>query len=217
MIRFLPSLLFVCMLFPLAAMAQGQTQPPAQQEQPVDKFDDPVNQFVPKDSVFFTMDDGIMTPEEMQQEAMYVHGLCDSNPMQRQYYDCECFAGAFLVQREKLGPTVMQEQIIMDMTATGKSTCADTAAVAGKYYQNCLDIQTTYYELSTPEENEAICSCAARVGANDYGKQPFLDATFIAGTLNNAITYCTDPANRDRQPAEPAAAPAATVPPKAAN
>ena len=57
-----------------------------------------------KDSIYFMLDDGIQTPEEMEEEAKYVHGLCASHVNQRLFFDCECIAGAFLSEREKRGP-----------------------------------------------------------------------------------------------------------------
>ncbi len=149
---------------------------------------------VVQDSVYFTLDDGVMSPEEMEQESMYVYGLCSGNPYQRVYFNCECLAGAFLLQREKSGPTVLQNDILEQLTRSDKATCANTETIAGTSYESCMAYATNYLELRT--DNEQYCTCVGNKVANDLTKHPALDVTYIENVSINAMSFCNDTKNR---------------------
>lgn len=149
-----------------------------------------------KDSVYFTLDDGIMTKEEMEEEAQYVYDICNRNPFQNQYFDCGCIAGDFLIQREKLGPMVMQDDIFTAVTSGPNARCANAPMIANLAYNNCLD----FVKIAniTREETPEFCTCAANKAALDFAKTPKLDTTFSTSVASNALIYCNDPQKRSR-------------------
>jgi hypothetical protein len=198
--------------------------PPAIAQEDVDESADPRNQFAIQDSVFFTLDDGVMTRAEMEQEAQYIFGQCGMNPYRSLYFDCECLSGAFLLERERLGPTVPQFEIMEQLTRSGKSACANTANMAGESYRNCMEMRRTFFAMASPERNEEICSCAGRKAAFDFSERPVQSPSYTASLMSEAMVYCEDPENRKRiaasvsgQGAEPAASQEAPplIPPKA--
>lgn len=183
MIRFLPFLLLAFVtLIPVSASAQ--------------------NDSTIKDSVYFTLDDGVMSPEEMEEEAEYVHGLCQSNAYQALYFNCECLAGAFLIQREKLGPLALQSDIYDRLTKSNKAVCGNTVAIAGAAYQACLTHTMTYRELAL--DNEEYCQCVGNRIARQFTQKPWLDVAYIESLTMNNMNYCDDPANRPgKKPVDP--------------
>lgn len=200
MMRFFISALALLFFLPLPAHAQDNTI---------------------KDSVYFTMDDGIESPKEMEEESQYVYDICMANAYEKKYFDCRCLSGAFLIEREKVGPTVTQSEILDKFTTSSDAKCANTDEIAGTAYQNCIDFQKTYHELSSDEENDSYCTCTANLVAKNFTKAPGLDMGLVSMYTTNAMTYCLDPARRvkkdagaDTTPAKPAAA---EVPPKSAN
>jgi len=146
------------------------------------------------DSVYFTMDDGIESPKEMEAEAQYVYGLCAGNPYKSTYFDCECLSGAFLQQREKLGPTVPQNDIIARLTKGRKATCANIPSIAGDLYSNCMKHAQDTRELAT--DNEQYCSCAGNKAARDFARAPRLDMDYIRNVEVGALNYCAEPSHR---------------------
>lgn len=156
-----------------------------------------------QDSVYFTMDDGIQSEEEMVAEADYVRGICVSNPYQAMYFDCDCLAGAFLQQREKLGPMTPQYQIVDELTKSKKAVCGNSAAIAGDTYRYCMDRAKTNRELLSDKEKESYCTCAANKTAKDFAKYPRLDITYIRRTKANALAFCRDPQRRPVAKEEP--------------
>lgn len=185
--------------FLVFALALLSTAPARAQD--VDESANPDVVYEQQDSIYFTLDDGIQTPKEMEQEAMYVARMCRMNAFQNKYYDCDCFGGAFLVQREKLGPTVLQENIIMDLVK-GKTTCANTVALAGQYYKQCLDYQSIFYEMESDQNNEKLCTCVANRSAREYAKKPILDPGYAAMMMGAGMRYCKDPRNTTVAPAQ---------------
>lgn len=170
------TLLLLCLLFPVtAALAQPE---------------------IVKDSVYFTLDDGVMSPEEMQEEAEYVYQICDRNPFQNKYFDCGCIAGAFLIQREKLGPMVMQDDIFNAVTSGPNARCANAPMIASMAYNNCLAFSQTH--RFTEPDNLAYCECSANKAAIDFSKSPKLDTTYATSIGSNAMIYCHDPQNRKK-------------------
>lgn len=147
-----------------------------------------------KDSLYFTMDDGIQSPEEMVEEAEYVLGNCRNNAYQKQYFNCECIAGAFLQQREKLGPLALQQEILDRLMKSRNATCANTEEIAGKTYQSCMDYAAMSRELAT--DNEEYCTCAANKAALDFTKSPRLNSRHIRNVKSKAMAFCDNPANR---------------------
>ena len=149
---------------------------------------------IPRDSNFFMMDDGKQTPDEMVMEAQYVHGLCDSNAYQAVYFDCACLAGAFLLERERLGPMVLQREILEDLTQSGNAKCANTAVIAGKIYESCMTFTDMMRELAT--DNPQLCSCAANRASQEFTRAPRLSVDYIRAIRRKAMRYCFNPANR---------------------
>lgn len=149
---------------------------------------------IPRDSGYFMLDDGEQSPEEMELEAQYVHGLCTSNGFQSTYFDCSCIAGAFLIEREKLGPMVLQQEILHELYKGDNAKCANTAVIAGQVYQNCKRYVEAMRELAT--DNEQLCTCAANKASNDFGRSPRLSVDYIRNVRQRAMQYCLNPRNR---------------------
>ncbi len=156
-----------------------------------------VNDLKDKNSIDYLMDDGKMTPDEMFQEAEYIHNLCLSNEYQRTYFDCQCLGGAFLQRREKAGP-YMPQNMLVDQIVRGTSTaCANTAVIAGTTYDSCMGYSATYREFE--KDNEDYCSCVANYTANAFTKRPFLSTGYIEGMKSYAMNMCEDPNKRPRK------------------
>lgn len=149
---------------------------------------------IPRDSNYFMLDDGEQSPEEMALEAQYVHKLCDSNGYQATYFDCACLAGAFLQERERLGPMVLQKEILNSLTKSRNAKCANTANMAGNVYENCMEYANAIRELES--DNEQLCTCAANKAASDFTKSPRLNVDYIRNIRRQAMRHCFNPANR---------------------
>lgn len=152
--------------------------------------------YIVKDSLYFTMDDGIQSPEEMIEEAEYVQGVCSSDPYHTLYFDCECIAAQFLQAREIAGPMKPQYEILNDLTKGRRATCANTVGIAGETYSYCMDYSATRRELETKAENESYCTCAANKAASDFTRSPRLSISHIRSVKVDAMSYCLNPDNR---------------------
>ena len=159
----------------------------------------PAEDLIYKPSIDYTLDDGIMDEDEMQQEAQYVFRLCNENPFQRSYFNCECVAGAFLQRREKEGPMTDQWRIMDGIIEGRTAKCANTEEVAGSAYELCMAHMNTYRELEPGKED--YCSCVANKTANDFTKYPRLDSSYTEAVRYNAMRWCDDPQNRPRRAA----------------
>jgi len=182
MMRNLALILFSLLLLPAHAMAQ-------------------IDDLTVKDSVYYTLDDGIMTPDEMEAEASYMYRLCSENPYQKVYFDCACLAGAFLIQREKLGPMVPQYEIFDSLTKSrNPPKCGNTVAIAGETYKNCLEFSRTYRELE--RDNIEYCECVSNDVARNFERSPQLSTDYVGILNSNALTFCSDPKNRPKKSAQ---------------
>lgn len=147
-----------------------------------------------KESTDYLMDDGVMTQDEMEDEAQYIYRECKVNPITSKYYNCACVGGAFLTQREKHGPMYPQGLIYQGILKNPKLNCVDEVAYAGDNYKTCLNILSIVYELGT--DNEEICSCAANRATKNFNKNPEPGISYTGNILGNAIQYCQKPENR---------------------
>lgn len=199
----------ILFMFPAAAFAQdGMTEEERQKL---------TNDSTLKDSVYFTLDDGVMSQKEMEEEAQYVYGTCGENAVLRTYIDCACFSGAFLKERETLGPTISQQQIMFTLVQKNP-TCVNGPAVAGIIYKRCMNYYNVYSELTPQKEREEVCSCAGREVVRRFTRAPVADASYISSLSLSASMACEDPARRARITAEngvgaPSASPAAATAP----
>lgn len=161
---------------------------------------------IPKTPLDYTMDDGIMDKEEMQMEAQDVYKLCQINAYQKKLFNCACLAGAFLQQREKLGPTAMQFEIFDMITNSPEtsSSCANTADIAGRTYQSCLTFAKNWSPTEFDPDNEDVCSCTANKVAREFARTPRLNPQYIQILRSNAMKFCSDPVNRKQQKAQAA-------------
>ncbi len=152
-----------------------------------------------KDSIYFTLDDGVMTKEEMEEEAQYVHGLCMDHLYQSLYFNCACIAGAFLQEREKQGPMALQADILTDLYRTGGETaqCGNGPLIAGSVYNDCMVFSETFRRLET--NNEQYCQCVGNRVARDFTSYPYLRTEYILRLRVNAMVSCEDrfPARRE--------------------
>lgn len=143
-----------------------------------------------KDSIYFTLKDGSMSLEEMKEEADYVYKQCNSYLYQSRFFDCGCIAGAFLNEREKRGPTVLQEDILTQLFRTGGelAKCGNAPAIAGSFYKDCMEYAAVFRYLE--DNNEQYCRCTGNRVANDFSEYPYLRTAYIERLRMSAMTIC---------------------------
>lgn len=165
-------ILLICFLcFSIAAPASAQTL----------KKDDW------RDSIDFLMDDGEMTPDEMEEEALGVYSRCVNNPIKTAHYDCECIGAKFLVEREKAGPYELQYNLLQ-IVYTQTPKCVNDVAIAGKNYQDCkVNVEIMRRGESN---NEEYCECVGRRSVTEFKLLPGLRNRTIQYTRANAMSYC---------------------------
>jgi hypothetical protein len=180
MMRFLLSLFALLLLASPAAAQENDTN-------------------IVKDSIYFTLDDGIMTQEEMEEEARYVHNKCMGHIYQSLYFDCACIAGAFLRERENRGPLALQEDILTELYRTGGETakCGNGPLIAGSVYNDCMFFSETFRRLET--NNQEYCQCVGNRVARDFSEYPYLRIAYISRLRVNALLSCEErfPATRE--------------------
>lgn len=161
-------------------------------------FAAPARADVIKDSVDYTLDDGVMSKAEMEAEARDMYTLCNLNVYQKRYFSCECIAGAFLQEREKLGPLALQEDIYEDII-NGNSTsasCANIEQIAGETYASCISFSQNYSDTEIDDKNNEVCACTANKMARDFYKLPRLNMGYIENLRMIAMKDCRDPVKR---------------------
>lgn len=150
---------------------------------------------MPHDSYYFMLDDGKMSPKEMDEEAVVVFDSCQSNLYQKKYFNCECIAGKFRQIREKDGPMRPQEDIVYALFhKEASSECVNPADIAGTVYKDCQHYTKIFRERA--RDNEAYCSCVGRTVTKRFSKSPYLDLDYIAKLNENAMLDCQ---NRDEK------------------
>lgn len=147
-----------------------------------------------KDSIYYTMDDGIMSPDEMEEEAQYIFRQCTRQPYMKSLYNCECLTGAFLIQREAQGPMVTQYDIMKKVLRNPANKCANGPEIANYAYNTCTAVEKSIDELAAPKSYEARCACVGNKVARDFEKAPMLESSYMEALTNAAIEYCRDPA-----------------------
>lgn len=170
-----------------------------------------------RDSVYYTMDDGIMTKEEMEEEATYIFNMCNLNSTRRNMFNCQCLAGAFLKKREALGPMVPQSDILYELTIGKPADCANTDELAGESYKSCMEVMAPHRSYESEEDTIAYCECTANKVAKDFTKRPALAPAYVRVLTYEAYLYCDKPENRAKKPAEAKAESPPQVPAKTAN
>lgn len=151
-----------------------------------------------RDSVYYTWDDGVMSPEEMEMEANDVYRLCNSNVSQRNLFKCECLAGAFLLKREKLGPVASQHSILKELTLVKPPLeCANTDAVAGDAYTMCMGSVAPLYPNAT--DNPEYCECVANKVAKEFARAPMMAPSYVRSLTHGSLVFCKTPQNRPKK------------------
>ncbi|MCB1529683.1 MAG: hypothetical protein H6853_03570 [Rhodospirillales bacterium] len=143
-----------------------------------------------KDSYYFMRDDGEQSPEEMEEEALYVFETCDTNVYQKNYFDCACIAGAFLKERERLGSIAPQEEIVHSLYRNGPPECTNTSVIAGEAYQNCLRSSAIFREFK--KDNEEYCSCVGKTAAKKFAQMPYLRTDYIEQIHVDSMVLCNE-------------------------
>ncbi len=151
--------------------------------------------YEPKDSVYFTKDDGEMSEEEKDLEAMYVYEQCAQHPQKAVYFDCGCIAGSFRIKREELGILDPQSTIVNKLFSDSNNGCANPIGIAGNAYTKCMNNNRIMRDRNSDEENEQYCSCVGKKAASEFTKNPVLSTGFIRNVNSTAFTYCADPNN----------------------
>ncbi|MEM6781773.1 MAG: hypothetical protein AAF569_07915 [Pseudomonadota bacterium] len=140
-----------------------------------------------RDSIDFLIDDGIMTPDEMAEEAMGIHNRCVADVMKNTYYDCECIGGAFLSIREEVGPYYEQYDILTQIY-TEDPQCIDEVNIAGMAYTDCQNMSEITRRNET--NNDEYCECVAQGTVKQFGLFPSLRTRTIEGVRAQAISDC---------------------------
>lgn len=144
-----------------------------------------------KDSFYFMKDDGEFSAEEKDEEAEYIHNLCQQNFFQRTYFDCACIAGAFRQERDK--PDLIPQAMLFNNLFNDKNLdCANTSSIAGDTYEFCTDY-TFYSRPRVKEElNEQYCRCVANKTANEFKKNPSLELRHIQNIRGESLLSCDE-------------------------
>lgn len=145
-----------------------------------------------KDSYYFMADDGVQSPEEVQEEAQYVFDTCDGNMYGKVYFDCSCIAGTFLQARDKYGSVAPQEEILNDIYYGKNARCANPVGIAGRSYEQCIESSKAMREYN--KDNEEYCSCVGNRAAQRFSKHPVLSSNYINKIQAEALVACD---NRD--------------------
>lgn len=140
-----------------------------------------------RDSIDFMLDDGEMSPEEMEEEAIGVYNRCAKDMMKQSYFDCECIGGAFLTEREEQGPYVSQYELLKKVYGDTPK-CIAEEKIAGMVYDDCQ--QMAQISRRTDTNNEEYCSCVANDTVKLFAKTPSLRSRSIEGVRSRAITTC---------------------------
>lgn len=141
-----------------------------------------------KDSLDY-IEDGEMTQEEMEEEAMYVLYKCSTHLMQRTYFNCDCVGGKFLIEREKRGPLVYQHDIEKEIYTS--PICVNKPVIAGIMYEDCLSY-AAFFRSDTRNYGD-YCTCAANTMADNFSKAPSLLSRHIQRLRSNALVRCEFP------------------------
>lgn len=150
----------------------------------------PAHAELPRDSYYFMLDDGKMSPEEMDEEAMVVHDLCAGHLTQRHYFNCECIAGAFRQIREKDGPMRPQDDIVNSLfRGNTPKGCVNNIEIAGARYEDCLGYVKSFRPRA--KDNEAYCACVGRHSARLFSRNPFLSMDYIGKVYGDSLDACT--------------------------
>ena len=141
-----------------------------------------------KDTIYFMKDDNEFSPEEMEEEAVYVHGICSKNVLQSSYFDCKCIAGAYRQEREKVGPYKPQNHILNELFDENERGCANTEQIAGEAYSYCINYSESFRYRE--KNNEEYCKCVANKMALSFQKEPRLSMSYISKLRVNALSAC---------------------------
>lgn len=140
-----------------------------------------------RDSLDFLLDDGEMSKEEMEMEAMGIFNRCMASLFKKTYYDCECIGGAFLSEREEVGPYVTQYDILRKVYLSTPE-CVNDTEIAGMAYSDCInDAKIT---RRNDKNNEEYCTCVAHGTVVEFAKTPSLRNRAIESTRSRAIVSC---------------------------
>lgn len=140
-----------------------------------------------RDSVDFLLDDGEMTPDEMEEEAMGVYNRCAADVIKQTYYDCECIGGAFLSLREEQGPYVDQYTLLRTVYLETPK-CIAQEKIAGTVFDECMI--SSEITRRTDDNNEEYCGCVANGTAKEFFRIPSLRSRGIETVRARAITMC---------------------------
>ena len=142
-----------------------------------------------KDSVDYLLDDGEMSPEEMEEEAIGIYNRCNSDKIRAKYYDCECVGGAFLTLRETVGPYVAQYDLIEEVYLN-EPKCVNDVSIAGAAYEDCWQTAPVLRRLET--NNEEYCTCVAKETVRGFESNPSLGTRAVTGVNTRALVTCNE-------------------------
>lgn len=145
-----------------------------------------------RDSFYYMKDDGEFSSDEKDEEALYIFQQCNSNFVQRIYYDCACVSGMFRLERDK-EDLVPQSQIVTEIFTNENSPCANTIGIAGDSYNKCMDFVSVFNERERPETNQKYCQCVANNFASNFSKKPSLNLRSIERMHIDSMSQCRRP------------------------
>lgn len=140
-----------------------------------------------KDSYYFMKDGSDFSPEEKDEEALYVYGQCENNIFQKTYFDCGCIAGAYRQERDN-GPLIPQNTLLNSLYTNNQRGCTNTVAIAGDAYEFCDHYAKIYRKRE--KNNEQYCECVANTVARSFAKTPHLKLGYIGGLRTDALLSC---------------------------
>jgi hypothetical protein len=144
---------------------------------------------IPRDSYYFMLDDGKMSPDEMDEEAVVVYESCNNNLYQKKYFNCECVAGLFRQVREKDGPMRPQDDIVYKLFREEASKkCVNKTDIAGTAYEDCQNYARSFRPHE--KDNEEYCGCVARTVVKKFTKKPYLSLSYIGKINSDTMLEC---------------------------
>lgn len=142
-----------------------------------------------RNSFYYMKDDGIFSDDEKDDEAMYIFQQCNTNFIQRIYFDCACVSGLFRQARDS-EDLVPQGQIVSEIFNDDDTPCVNTVGIAGNSYNKCLSYSKSYRQYETSESNQKYCQCVANDFAQKFAAKPSLNLRHIEKSQARSMVDC---------------------------
>lgn len=141
-----------------------------------------------KDAFHFMKDDNEFSAEEMDEEALYIRKICAGDVLKYSFYNCDCIAGAYRIEREERGPYVPQSIIYNELFDNPDGKCADKERIAGETYEFCMRYSRAH--RSREKNNPEYCTCVANKVATRFSDKPRFSLDYINNIRVRSMLSC---------------------------